>query len=183
MLNETSEDAQRNQMQKRSTGNDNNATKRNAGRGVRFQSQRRSVCTTKDKARTASSAATKSQSVSPNKKDQRRGRQQRAYPPRSRYTNHSSSATTKSPRVAARENKEVEAESNKEQADSSQRLAPQTAAKKETKDKKEKNIIIEEEGTQYCSDNDGVEEEREQGGNKYNKTPGQHSLRSGPGHG
>ena len=72
---------QRNQMQKRSTGNDNNATKRNAGRGVRFQSQRRSVCTTKDKAGTASSPATKSQSVSSNTKYQRRGRQQRAYPP------------------------------------------------------------------------------------------------------
>ena len=71
--------------------------------------------------------------------------------------------------MAARENKEVEAESNKEQADLAQRLAPQTAAQKETKDKKERNIIIEEEGTQYCSDNDGVEEEREQGGNKYKK--------------
>ena len=74
------------------------------------------------------------------------------------------------PRTAARENKEVEAESNNEQAESSQRLAPQTAAKKETKDKKEKKIIIEEEETQYCSENDGKEEERGQGGNKYKKT-------------
>ena len=76
------------------------------------------------------------------------------------------------PRMAASENKEVEAESNKEQAESSQRLAPQTAAKKETKDKKEEKTIIEEEETQYCSDNDGEEEEREQGGNKYKQNAG-----------